>query len=146
MTKFRFADWGDRLRSQPIEIDLDPKAFEVVAKAMLAAIADGIKHISVPAAASTIAKRRRKGITSTTLFNASGELAAALRLVASAAGEWAIAAPADRFSVTFRLGAADRALARLHELVIALRDPLSIRSVSEAIERAVDSMVTRPRR
>lgn len=126
------------IESEPITHDFDEAALgEGPARAIAAAIAEGIRAITEPAAAATIRARRAAGILSTRLFNATGKLARGIDAIAR--GEaWSINAPADRLGGD-REGA--ELLERLRELVGALRDPLGEPRVRAAIEASLERMI-----
>jgi hypothetical protein len=141
---------GLNVRFETVTIDLDPEQFKPLAESILEAIRTGIRSIGTQASRATIKKRLREGIASTTLFNASGRLVDALGLVVNRLGEWGmewgVTIPADHFGPTFTAGAAERALERLRDLVVALRDPFEIPAVQKALELAVEAMITARRR
>jgi len=111
------------------------------ARAIAAAIADGIRQIRELAAPPTLRRRRAAGIAATALFNATGRLAAGVAAIARGQ-EWVISPPADRLGADLHEpGARERMIDRLIELVPALRAPIEDRRVREAIARTLGLLI-----
>jgi hypothetical protein len=130
------------VRSEPITFDLSPEALgRPIADAIAAAIRDAIDNIPERASAATIAMRKRAGITSDRLFDATGRLIAGIAATIAGNNTWSIAAPSDRLR-------SPAVFARLLELVPLLRDPsklLEHPKVRAAYERVMRTMITKGR-
>jgi len=132
--KFDAGSVGVTITAEPLEIVIDETELgRIPADAIARAISAGIENIAAQASAATIAKRRAQGISSTKLFNATGELSRGIRSDFTPDGAYEVSAPADR------LQDPDVA-ARLVELVPALQDPIQP-SVQAAIEATADAMI-----
>lgn len=114
----------------PVHHDFDDRALgEGPARAIATAVAAGIRAIG---------ERADRGGR---LFNQTGRLAAGIAAVV-AGDEWGVVPPADRLSAA-ELGAAavERMVARLFELVAALREPLDQPAVKDAIAATVQRLI-----
>lgn len=154
-------------KAEPIEHTFDAaKLGEGPARAIAKTISDGIKAITASASSATVKRRASaraalaRGATwaverysggapgaasSSRLFNDSGALAH-ITATLGAGADWAIATVSNRLDPsTLDGGAAALAelLERLVELVPALRDPLSVASVQDAIEQTWSQIFTR---
>lgn len=133
------------VQAETLEVELDEsKLGRGPARALRDAVAAGIKGITELANKATIAARRRHGSASTRLFNDSGHLANAIELREDRDHTFEIAAPADRFASS-RFPEIAELIAKLRELVPALRGPLDVASVRAAIEQSVRDMIKRIR-
>lgn len=137
------------VEAQPIHHNFDERELGAgPAAALRDAIVEGIRGITERVSKATLARRRKANPgASDRLFNDSGRLAQGLD-VRLRGDTWEVTAPPDRLnasSVTDS-GALERMLQRLFELVPALRDPLTIKSVRDAIERSVSKLISVGRR
>lgn len=163
--RYRGARASVEVEADVLEHDFDAQDLgEPVAAAIAEAIRAGIRGIGQRASAATVEYRerakaalargagwavRRYGTrtpdVTDRLFNDSGALA---DLKAEAVGdEWRIVTPPQRTDTprTFTGGEFEAMLARLRQLVPALRDPLSVPAVQRAIEESA-GQVARVRR
>lgn len=115
-------------RTEPIDHVFDARALgQGPAQAIRDAIAAGIRAI-----ASKTQDGKRQ------LFNRTGHLAEAMRAEPGTGDDWNILRPDDRLRDP-------TLLERLRELVPALRDPLQVREVRDAIANTLRSVVRRRR-
>jgi hypothetical protein len=120
------------VRAEPITIETDPPDLVAApAHAMARSLERGIRSTSLPAAPSTIRRRRAKGIGSTRRWNATGELAGSVRAERDRTG-YEITVSGDRLQRD--------ELAENFEDDIAELDDMAT-EVDAALERAVDDAI-----
>lgn len=121
------------VEAEPMDIDADARRIgEEVAAAMAHSIAEGIRACTVPASPGTIRRRKAEGISSTSKWNATGELANSLD-VQRRGDEFSVVAPSDRLQDPGMLEA-------LAADVPAVADPLTPK-VEAAIDHAASGIV-----
>lgn len=130
------------VKAETITVELDARQIgDGPAHTIRDAIARGIRGITELASAATLRRRKAEHPPSsrTALFNDSGRLASGLGVNAAPDGSWNVTAPPDRLDPSkFRdLGAFERMMLRMRELVPALRDPTLLPEVRRAIEESL---------
>lgn len=133
---------GVKVTAEPLIHDFDAqKLAHGPAQAIRDRVEKAIKSITEPSAASTIARRRRAGISGSKLFNATGRLARGL-FVAEAGDGYETRAPADRLT-----GLPRDVVSRLFEVAgISAKELVKDRDVRKAIELTPGVMIRKGRR